>query len=138
MSTQESCQRNLDCVSTRGRIISNPEKVWAKGRDTQSSNKGITKGYSGSDPRETTGGFWNHRPVMDIRTNEAVYPKTMEKNRKRADSVGLHEALGDELPASGEARAETESYRYLKVEKRGVSCNRKACESRKCNGLLGR
>ena len=69
---------NMDSVSTRGRIFSNPEKVWAKARDTHGSNDGRTRGYSGSDPRETARGFRNHWQVMDVRPNEAVYPKTME------------------------------------------------------------
>ena len=54
---------------------------------------------------------------MDIRPNKAVHPGAVRENSERANAVGLYEALGYELPASGEACAETESYRHLKVEK---------------------
>ena len=58
---------------------------------------------------------------MDIRANAAIHPETVPQSHKRTDTVGLHEALGHELPASGEARPETEAYRqHLKVEKQGV------------------
>ncbi len=35
------------------------------------------------------------------------------RNSDKAYTVGLHEALGHELPAPGEARPEAESYGYL-------------------------
>ncbi len=58
--------------------------------------------------------------------------------RTLSDTVRLYEALGHELSASGEACPETESYRHLTVEKRGIPCCFKTCKSRKCYHLLGR
>ena len=67
------------------------------------------------------GRFGDYRQAVDIGTDEAVYPEAVPQNRKRADTVGLHEALAHELPAPGEACAETEPPGHLKVEKRGIS-----------------
>ena len=137
-STPESRQRNMDCISTRGRILPGTKKVWAQARKSYGSYGGRTSGYTDRDQRETAGGFRNYGQIMDIGTNEAIYPGAAGENRKRADAVGLYEALGHELPASGEACTKSESYRYLKMEKRGISCNFEACESREGDCLLGR
>ena len=67
----------------------------------------------------------------------AVHPEAVPQSHTRANSDGLHEALGHELPVSGEASPETESYRYLKVEKRGIFCYFKTSKCRKCHHLLG-
>ena len=71
--------------------------------------------------------------VLTAEEQEAV-----SQGNKRANAVGLHEALGHELPASSEACPEAESYRHLKVEKRGISRNFKACGGGECHNLLGR
>ena len=68
----------------------------------------------------------------------AVHPEAVPQSHKRAYTARLHETLGHELSASGEARPKTESYGHLKMEKRGISCNFKTRKSRKCHHLLGR
>ena len=54
---------------------------------------------------------------MDVRADETVHPEVAAQSHKRENAVGIYETLGNELPASGEACAETESYGHLKVEK---------------------
>ena len=71
-------------------------------------------GKTGKEIEELTG-------VRQNRASEiwTAYQREGETSleRKRENAVGIYEALGNELPASGEACAETESYGHLKVEK---------------------
>ena len=137
-STAESRKRNMDSVSTRGRKFSGAKKVWTKAGQPHGPYSGRTRKYPKGNRREDTGGFRDHRQAVDIGTDAAVHSEAVSQGNKRANTVGLHEALGHELPASGEACPEAESYRHLKVEKRGISRNFKACGGGECHNLLGR
>ena len=78
------------------------------------------------------------KETVDIGADAGIYSEGIPQNHQRADAVGLHEALGYELPAPGEACAETEPSGHLKVEKRGISRCFEASESGKRHHLLGR
>ena len=67
--------------------------------------------------RENAGRFWDTWQTVDVRADETVHPEAAGQSHKRENAVGIYEALGNELPASGEVCAETESYGHLKVEK---------------------
>ena len=137
-STAESRKRNMDSVSTRGRKFAGAKKVRTKAGQPHGPYSGRTRKYPKGNRREDTGGFRDHRQAVDIGTDAAVHSEAVSQGNKRANTVGLHEALGHELPASSEACPEAESYRHLKVEKRGISRNFKACGGGECHNLLGR
>ena len=127
----------MDSVSTRGRKLAGAKEVRAKGRKPHDPYGGRTRKYLKCSGGEDTGGFRDYWQAVDIGTDTAVHTEAVLQGYKRADTVRLHEALGYELPASGEACQETESYRHLTVEKRGIPCCFKTCKSRECHHLLG-
>ena len=67
--------------------------------------------------------------LKEIRRQVVRLKKMGKTGKEIADIVGLHETLGNELPASGQARPKAESYGHLKVAKRGISSNFKTSES---------
>ena len=107
--TPESRKRNMDSVSTRGRKLPGAKKVWPKGREPHGPYSGRTREYPEDGGGENTGGFRDYRQVVDVRADTAVHSDAVPQSHQGAYAVGLHETLGHELPASGEARPETES-----------------------------
>ena len=88
-----------------------------KAREPCGSNPGRAREYPEDNCGESAGRIRNHRQAVDIGTDAGIYPEGIPQNDQRAYAVRLHEALGHELPAPGEACAETEPSGHLKVEK---------------------
>ena len=115
--TPESRERNMDSVSTRGRIFPRAKKVWAEARERHGAHRWRTgknpEGRGGKGSR----GLRNQGEAVDAGTDTGIHRESVAEKSKGEDAVGLYEALGNELPASCEACAETESKRHLKVGK---------------------
>ena len=79
--TAESCERNMDSVSTRGRIIPGAKKVWTEAWKPHGPDRGRTERYPKGRGREKTGGFRNQREAVDAGTDTGIHQeKVPEKD----------------------------------------------------------